>query len=84
MTQGTLRDSVAHTVDIRGQICPYTLIETRDALKNLVTGQVLEVLCDYEPAACTTIPNFCDKKGYSLETVVDDASSWRLYIKKND
>ena len=69
--------------DIRGQICPYTLIETRDSLKRLETGQVLEVLCDYEPAAKTTIPNFCEKKGYPLETL-EETGLWRLYIKRTD
>ncbi len=79
-----LNEKVSDTVDIRGQICPYTLIETRDRLKGMSAGQVLEVLCDYEPAAKTTIPNFCQKKGYSLETIEEGGSLWRLYIEKND
>ncbi len=84
MSSETLRGKVAKTVDIRGQICPYTLIETRDALKALESGQVLEVISDYEPAAKTTIPNFCTKKAYPLETVEEAANLWRLYIEKND
>ena len=84
MSSEALRTKVVQTVDIRGQICPYTLIETRDALKSLEYGQVLEVICDYEPAAKTTIPNFCEKKGYSLETVEEGANLWRLYIEKAD
>lgn len=79
-----LRAKVAQTVDIRGQICPYTLIETRDTLKGLAQGQVLEVICDYEPAAKTTIPNFCSKKGYPLETAEEGENLWRLYIEKTD
>ena len=71
-------------IDIRGQICPYTLIETRDALKELSNGQVLEVVCDYEPAATTTIPNFCQKKGYPLETTEESSNLWRLRIQRTD
>ncbi len=71
-------------VDIRGQVCPYTLIETRDALKELSKGQVLQVVCDYEPAVETTIPNFCEKKGYPLETVEEKENFWRLSIRKTD
>lgn len=78
------KENVSATVDIRGQICPYTLMETRDRLKTLATGQVLEVVCDYEPAAITTIPNFCQKKGYPFETVADGENLWRLYIEKTD
>jgi tRNA 2-thiouridine synthesizing protein A len=77
-------DDVAQTIDIRGQICPYTLIETRDALKTLGAGQVLEVLCDYEPAATTTIPNFCTKKRYPLQVVREGSDLWRLYVRKVD
>lgn len=72
------------TIDIRGLICPYTLIATRDALKSMTKGQVLEVLCDNEPAATTTIPNFCQKKGYPLQVSQGDTQYWRLTIEKTD
>ena len=78
----TVKDN--EKLDIRGLICPYTLIETRDTLKKMEKGQVLEVLCDYEPAAKTTIPNFCAKKGYPLEVVSEGDSLWRLLIHKTD
>lgn len=77
-------DKQARVVDIRGKICPYTILETRNALKEMSTGQVLEVLCDYEPAAKTTIPNFCAKKGYPLEVTEEASSLWRLRIEKTD
>jgi tRNA 2-thiouridine synthesizing protein A len=79
-----LTENVAQTIDIRGQICPYTLIETRDALKTLGAGQVLEVICDYEPAATMTIPHFCEKKRYPLQVVRDGPDLWHLYIRKTD
>jgi tRNA 2-thiouridine synthesizing protein A len=72
------------TIDIKGKICPYTLIDTRDALKGLFKGQVLEVKCDYEPAAKATIPNFCQKKGYPIETLQEGPSLWRILIEKTD
>ncbi len=72
------------SVDIRGKICPYTLIDTRDSLKGLSKGQVLEVMCDYEPAAKNTIPNFCQKKGYSIEILQEADNLWRILIEKAD
>ncbi len=72
----------AQKVDIRGLICPYTLIETRDKMKELEVGQALEVLCDYEPAAKTTIPNFCEKKGYPFRVTEEGESLWKLTIEK--
>lgn len=72
------------SIDIRGQICPYTLIETRNALKDMQTGQVLEVLCDYEPAATQTIPSFCEKKEYPLQVIRNSDGVWRLRIERTD
>ena len=74
---------VDEKIDIRGLICPYTLMQTRDKLKTMSQGQVLEVLCDYEPAAKETIPNFCQKKGYPLD-VADEGGLWRLLIERTD
>ena len=71
-------------IDIRGKICPYTLIDTRDALKGLTTGQVLEVMCDYEPAARTTIPNFCERKGYPIEIDELGDGTWLIRIQRTD
>ncbi|MFQ5803285.1 MAG: sulfurtransferase TusA family protein [Candidatus Methylomirabilales bacterium] len=77
-------DTQDRLIDIRGKICPYTLLETRNTLKAMAQGAVLEVLCDYEPAAKTTIPNFCAKKGYPLNVVEEGSSLWRLRITKTD
>ncbi len=79
-----------HRVDIRGKICPYTVIETRDALGPLKAGQVLEVITDYRPAAMQTIPSMCEKKGYAFEIVEDRPEGgdgtglWRVLITKGD
>ncbi|HLA19200.1 MAG TPA: sulfurtransferase TusA family protein [Dehalococcoidia bacterium] len=75
---------VDHQIDITGKICPYTLIETRDALKGIGQGEVLEVLVDFEPAAMITIPNFCAKKGYPFQTIGDGEGRWRLRIERTD
>jgi len=73
------------TVDISGKICPYTLIETRDMLKHMESGQVLEVLLDYAPAAKTTIPGFCAKKGYPFEVIEEKPGArWRILIQRTD
>ena len=75
---------VDHQLDITGKMCPYTLIDTRDKLKELTRGEVLEVLVDFEPAAMMTIPNFCAKKGYPFQTIADGENRWRLRIERTD
>lgn len=71
-------------IDITGKICPYTLIDTRDAMKQMKQGEVLEVVVDFEPAAMVTIPNFCAKKGYPFQTFVNDGVGWRIRIERTD
>lgn len=71
-------------VNISGKICPYTVMETRDALKEMETGQVLEVVTDYKPAATESIPNFCKKKNYPIEVIDNTDGTFRLIIKKEE
>ena len=71
-------------VDITGKICPYTVMEVRDALKGIETGQVLEVITDYKPSATESIPNFCQKKKYPVEVIENSDATFRLLIKKEE
>ncbi len=71
------------TIDVKGQVCPYPLIETRNALKNLKRNEILEVITDNEPSVQETIPMLCEKKGYPCESVAE-SGYWRVYIRKTD
>ena len=77
------KQDIDKTIDIKGEICPYTMIKTRDALKTMDNGQLLEVVSDYAPAANETIPNMCRKKNYPVE-VVEEGGCWRILIKKEE
>lgn len=71
-------------IDISGKICPYTVMETRDMLKTMDSGEVLEVISDYKPAAVESIPNFCQKKNYPVEVIENGNGTYRLLIKKEE
>lgn len=43
------------TLDLRGSICPYTLISSKDTLDRLAPGQDLVILVDYFPALRSVI-----------------------------
>jgi TusA-related sulfurtransferase len=58
-------------------------MEVRDALKQMGSGEVLEVITDYKPAATESIPNFCKKKGYPIEAEEKDGI-WELIITKKE
>jgi TusA-related sulfurtransferase len=72
------------TADLSGKTCPYTVMGARDALKPLATGQVLEVIIDYEPAANESIPNFLKKKKYPFNVSEIETGKWKFLIEKND
>ncbi len=38
------------TLNIKGEICPYTFVKSKLALEELDAGQTLEVLVDHAPA----------------------------------
>lgn len=72
----------AQSVDVRGQICPYPIIQTRTALKALAAGEVLEVITDNPPSALETLPSLCEGKGYPFDRVEEPPGVWRVYIQK--
>lgn len=71
------------SIDVKGQVCPYPLIETRNALKELAADQILEVITDNEPSVQETIPLLCEKKGYPNEVIAEN-NYWRVLIRKTE
>ncbi|MBI5026468.1 MAG: sulfurtransferase TusA family protein [Nitrospirae bacterium] len=74
----------AQELDVLGRVCPYPLVMVKKAMEKLGSGQVLKVLADAPASVEDTIPRFCEKQGYSLETVkLEDKGYWELYILKS-
>ena len=69
------------SLDTRGTFSPYPEKDTRDALKAIGKGQVLEVLGD-DPVAKSTIPTLCNRLGYFYEIIDEEKGRWRLLIEK--
>lgn len=73
---------VAKAIDVKGQICPYPIIATRVALKDLKVGDVLEVVTDNPPTANETLPQLCEVKHYDFERIELSAGVWRCLVRK--
>ena len=71
------------TLDLVCRMCPLHLLEPGDRLKCLKTGQVLEVLTDYD-GALEDIPAWCRKHGQEFIGMEEDEDCYKLYIKKLD
>ena len=70
------------TLDVRGEICPYPMMQTVTALKKMPPSEsVLEVVTDHAPAL-ETIPTQAARLGFGIEIAEDGASQWRIVLTR--
>jgi tRNA 2-thiouridine synthesizing protein A len=70
-------------VDVLGKNCPYPLTVIKKTMEKLSVGSILKVLCDTRTTVEDSIPRYCEKHGYNLESVwLEDKGYWELYIQK--
>ncbi|MBT4126979.1 MAG: sulfurtransferase TusA family protein [Chloroflexi bacterium] len=77
-----MADEQIPVLDVRGEICPYPMLKTNEALegdhKDVVT---LDVLTDHPPAL-STVPPQAMKRGYEVEIDELGAGEWRMRLTK--
>jgi tRNA 2-thiouridine synthesizing protein A len=70
------------TLDIRGEVCPFTFIETKLKLEEMKSGEILEVILDHEPAV-NDVPKSVESEGHEVLIVEEICEkTWRILIKK--
>jgi tRNA 2-thiouridine synthesizing protein A len=73
----------AETLDVQGRVCPYPIVSIKKEMEKLPSGAVLKILCDSPEAVEDSIPRYCEKHDYLLETVrLEDSGYWEIYIQK--
>lgn len=74
--------SIDKRLDIRGEVCPYTLVKTKLAVEEMDVGQVLEVILDY-PEAADSIPKAMLNYGNSVLKIEKiNPKEWVILIRK--
>jgi tRNA 2-thiouridine synthesizing protein A len=70
------------TLDLAGEVCPYTFVRTRLALEDLPLGARLDVLVDHEPAR-RNVPRSAIEWGQEV-LAVDEVTPgrWRIALCK--
>lgn len=69
-------------LDARGLTCPMPLLKTKKTLKDIPTGEILEIW-GTDPGSKNDIPHFGDKQGNSFLGFVDDDQGYtRYFIRK--
>ena len=70
------------SIDIRGEICPMTLVKAKLAIDDLRDGEVLEVILDHIPAL-ENVPRSLKDEGHEiLEVKKISDTDWKIVVKK--
>lgn len=69
------------TVDLKGEVCPYTLVKSKLALEDLSSGQLLEILFDHKPAVIN-VPRSLQDEGHSIVDIEKTGeNNWRVLVR---
>ncbi len=70
------------SVDLRGELCPFTFVRTKLALEELPIGALLRVIVDHEPAI-RNIPRSATEWGQEVVAVISlSPRTWAIDLRK--
>ena len=69
-------------LDVKGKTCPMPVLMTRKKIRTLISGKVLKIIGDFEPAKIN-IQNFLKKEGHQVLQVEEEGEIYSIYAKKN-
>ena len=73
--------SVDRTLDCLGLFCPMPIVQTREAMKHMALGQVLEMLSD-DPASDPDMRSCARRTGNELLAVTKTGSVYHFLVRK--
>lgn len=69
-------------LDTRGKVCPFPLVDAKEAIKDIQSGDRLEILFDCTQAT-ETIPLWAAESGHEvLEFESTGDAEWKIVLKK--
>jgi len=74
-------DAAPHTLDLAGEVCPYTFVRTKLRLEELPLGAELHILVDHAPAA-DNVPRSLVAEGQDVISVSAEGNRWRIVAIK--
>jgi len=69
------------TLDCAGLYCPMPIIQTREKINELSTGQVLEIVAD-DKGILTDMPAWCKSTGHEFLGVEERTGEFHVYVRK--
>ena len=74
---------VAKTLDIRGEVCPYTFVRSKLAIEKMNLGDVLEIVVDHRPAV-DNVPKSMENEGQKVLKIEQAGEKeWHIFVRKN-
>jgi tRNA 2-thiouridine synthesizing protein A len=70
------------TLDCVGLFCPMPILKTRDALKAMSVGQVLEMTSD-DPASEADMKSWTTRTGHDLLEIDKNGAVYRFVVRKS-
>ncbi len=71
----------SETIDLAGEVCPYTFVRTKLRLEELPLGAELHILVDHAPAA-ENVPRSLRAEGHEVVSVSPEGPRWRIVTIK--
>jgi tRNA 2-thiouridine synthesizing protein A len=72
---------IDRTLDCLGLFCPMPIVKTREAMKSMSVGQLLEMLSD-DPASEADMRSWAKRTGNDLIRVEKDGAVYRFLVRK--
>jgi TusA-related sulfurtransferase len=73
--------AVDRTLDCLGLFCPMPILRTREAIRELRVGQLLEMRAD-DPATEADMRSWARRTGHDLVAVTRDGPVYRFLVRK--
>jgi len=82
MTTDQLKNiNVNKVVDARGTSCPGPILAAKKAIVDVKVGEIMEILAS-DTGTQKDIPAWAKKMGHEYLGVIDDAGTFKLYVKR--
>jgi TusA-related sulfurtransferase len=75
---------IDRSIDIKGEVCPYTYVKSKLALEELEPGQVLEIILNHKPAV-ENVPRSMENEGHKvLEVAWLNQTDCKILVEKGE
>jgi len=73
---------INRTIDLRGEVCPYTYVKSKLAIEEMEAGEVLEIIVDHKPAV-ENVPRSMENEGHEVvEISQNNKTDYKIVVRK--